>query len=161
MESKERHTTCICRLPLSPRFKKCLQPLGPLNWFEATVIYFSITRSHANFFSWLSTHPVGWPDICNVSSKQNGTHCSSWINSREHCGFAIKLLSAISKFIVLIVFTWLLCAHVLPRGRPYSHAPVIIFQQRPNCPTPSRADLQSGQQEGGIRVHSKVHGIFG
>lgn len=56
------------------------------------------------------------------------------INSREHCGFAIKLLSAISKFIVLIVFTWLLYAHALPRGCPYSLAPVIIFQ-RDRCPS--------------------------
>lgn len=55
-------------------------------------------------------------------------------NSREHCGFAIKLLSAISKFIVLIVSTWLLCAHVLPRRCPYSLAPVIIFQHD-RCPS--------------------------
>ena len=38
------------------------------------------------------------------------------INSGEHCGFVIKLLSAISKFIVLIVFTWLLhCTCLISR----------------------------------------------
>lgn len=56
------------------------------------------------------------------------------IPSRDHCGFAIKLLSAISEFIVLIVFTWLLDAHALPRGCPSSLAPVIIFQ-RDRCPS--------------------------
>lgn len=51
------------------------------------------------------------------------------INSREHCGFVIKVLSAISKFIVLIVFTWLLSAHVFLHWGPYSLAPVIVFQR--------------------------------
>ena len=120
--------------PLSlHRFKKCLKPPRTPTWvWGCRVVYFSITKSHASCFTWYPQTLQPRPDIYNPSSKQKAI-CTrpasvAGINGQEHCGFVIKLLSAISKFIVLITFTWLLPAHVLLGGQPHSLAPVIIFQ---------------------------------
>lgn len=127
---QDRHTRREgpCLLLVSPGLKKCLKPLGPLNWFEAREP-FSFQLPKVMLFCFMSTNTAA-----RASSKQYGACCGSWDSYRDHCGFAIKLLSAISEFIVLIVFTWLLDAHALPRGCPHSLAPVIIFQ-RDRCPS--------------------------
>lgn len=100
-------------------------------WFEAGEP-FTFRSPKATLFL-LAIHKRYWTSLILTippASKMQlaPAAVATGINSREHCGFAIKLLSAISKFIVLIVFPWPLCAHVLLRWCPDSLAPAIVFQ---------------------------------